>query len=1238
VTGEARIPVLYLAPWVDFGGSDKGTIDWFRWIDRDRFAPSLITTQPSDNRRLREIYPFAEEVWVLPDYLAGAQFPQFVFDFVHTRRVQVLHIMNSRLGYELLPDLAALDHPPKVVVQLHVEESDRSGYVRYVTTRYGNLVDGFSVTSEHLAQAVQGYEVPRSRIHVIPTGVDARGEFCPEHVTPLDEAREPGAFHILFAGRLADQKDPLLMIEVARRVIARHDHVRFDIVGDGPLEADVRRQVRELGLERWVRLHPPSSELARWLRSSDLLLMTSVFEGVPYVVYESLAMAVPVVAPALPGNVELMADTGGVLIATREDPGAYAEAIDRMIEDADLRRRLADAGRERMLQSFSLRDMAGGHEVLYDALLESREPSPLQAWPASDFSSSLILADRPATGTPPVSIVTPCFNHGRYLDGFLDAIDAQNYPALERIIVDDGSTDPETVAVLSRIEREGRAQVIRQERNSGPSMARNRAIAAASGRYILPVDADNLLLPGAVHALVEQLQAAGERVGFIYPGFQYFGTRDYRFAPPAYNLFVLLHGNYADTCSLLDRTIFDAGLRYAEDIGLGHEDWDLVLALGARGVIGEPSRDPVMLYRKQGFTRSDLVEYLRLPFWEEIQHRHPELFGSEDDIGRWGAFRGPRLTIKADWNPALSVILADPVDFDSEPGIALLRGLAQQSCRDFELIAECPHVPPHAPCVVHRLPPGLCEGETDRLQEALNLSRGRYLMLSGAPNGLFSDPTTVERLLRGFVQNEAIDATALADAGTDAPYRFQLVDRLCPSIRADTIAWPRELHDKLAAEAVLQDGHTVADLADFFDSSLARVQWRHFPGSPSDRTHSGSLRPVAFEPAATGPGARQDERKLRLGHAAAIPAAPRNAVPRWGALPTWMPPETVCLVRHRQLHGERRIVTNERIPPPGFTIEFDLGAIQHFSPPGTQRLLYRDGRLMTAPRGTDREPGDEVLGYLEEAPLPLFVGVKRVSLPDGSETLVLASERDPLHDLAASGDFLGFIETFPVGPVRVPGPSVIMSASLVRYVDHSARRHRYAAVTSADELQGSGMLSAELGELLERDRPDRIALWIDDRGRLSTERCPPPQAAAPGLTPALRWAGAPAHWRDVGYLRARPQAIARRLWDVTTAVGTDLRPARPRHSSTGVPSDGRRVLGYLHRDPGHGRTELFVAAHPVLADQFVTHHPLEATDLGYERVCSMGFIGSRARLTGALGGRRGTIPWASRFGLSARER
>ena len=78
-----------------------------------------------------------------------------------TRGVDVVHIMNSRLGFELLPDLTALPDPPGVLVQLHVEEADRSGYVRYVTTRYGNLVDAWSVSSSRHSRpgSSRGYGV-----------------------------------------------------------------------------------------------------------------------------------------------------------------------------------------------------------------------------------------------------------------------------------------------------------------------------------------------------------------------------------------------------------------------------------------------------------------------------------------------------------------------------------------------------------------------------------------------------------------------------------------------------------------------------------------------------------------------------------------------------------------------------------------------------------------------------------------------------------------------------------------------------------------------------------------------------------------------------------------------------------------------------------------------------------------------------------------------------------------------
>ncbi|HSR93638.1 MAG TPA: hypothetical protein VLK56_02130, partial [Solirubrobacterales bacterium] len=169
---DTRIPILYLAPWVDLGDPDRSTIEWFEQIDRERWAASLIATQPSQNRGLHLIEPFAEEIWDLPDLMSGGEFPEFILGFIESRGVRLGHIMDSRLAFDLLPDVACLPQPPAVVAELHGEEPGRTDYVRYATRRYGNLIDAFAVASEQLKETVAGYEIPPSRIEVVHSGAE----------------------------------------------------------------------------------------------------------------------------------------------------------------------------------------------------------------------------------------------------------------------------------------------------------------------------------------------------------------------------------------------------------------------------------------------------------------------------------------------------------------------------------------------------------------------------------------------------------------------------------------------------------------------------------------------------------------------------------------------------------------------------------------------------------------------------------------------------------------------------------------------------------------------------------------------------------------------------------------------------------------------------------------------------------------------------------------------------------
>ena len=535
------------------------------------------------------------------------------------------------------------------------------------------------------------------------------------------------------------------------------------------------------------------------------------------------------------------------------------------------------------------------------------------------------------------------------------------------------------------------------------------------------MDADNTLLPGAVTSLVEQLQTAGESVHFIYPNCQYFGTRDDYFQPPSFNLALLLEGNYCDTCSLIDRAIFDAGLRYAEDIVLGHEDWDFVLTLAAHGLRGEPARHRTLRYRKHGFTRSDTVEYASSAFSEEIRKRHPGLY--QGDEGRFGHWRGPAAEVKARYAPGLSIVMTAGVDFSTEAGGAMFRRLESQSCVDAELIVECPARPTaRRGDLVRRIPPGLCAGEIDVLREGLRLARAKRILLAGEELAeMLAEPSFIEMLQRTFLASPALGAIAFTDAGPAGRFPYRLLEDGDVSRPAHSLAWCVEAQQKLPRSLLVGEGMPAESIARMMSAQGVDLQWRQACAYPPEHVSGAGTEgwlDLAAREGDRDPH-RRAERRMAAELAPALPALRAGAVRRWSGEASWMPPETEALTRHLELDGGRRLVKLGRLSPPGFLLERDIGAIQRFAPPGTVRLLQGERGIRTVERGSPRSEEDEELGHLELSPLPLFQTVERAVLDDGSETLV-AGEDDSLRALATRLDFLGFIEAFPNGPASAP--------------------------------------------------------------------------------------------------------------------------------------------------------------------------------------------------------------------------
>lgn len=115
---------------------------------------------------------------------------------------------------------------------------------------------------------------------------------------------------------------------------------------------------------------------------------------------------------------------------------------------------------------------------------------------------------------PKVSVIMPVYNEEAFLAEALESALAQDYPSLEVVVADDGSTD-RTVAIAEEFAREtaGKVVVVRADRNEGRPAALNRGLAAASGELIAWLDGDDLMLPGKLSAQVELLNQHPDAVG-----------------------------------------------------------------------------------------------------------------------------------------------------------------------------------------------------------------------------------------------------------------------------------------------------------------------------------------------------------------------------------------------------------------------------------------------------------------------------------------------------------------------------------------------------------------------------------------------------------------------------------------------------------------------------------------------------------------------------------------------------
>jgi glycosyltransferase involved in cell wall biosynthesis len=223
-------------------------------------------------------------------------------------------------------------------------------------------VDVFVAASRVIAGILTSDGIEPDRIVVVHDGVDvaraveAHGAFWLPAGAPL----------VGNVAALAAHKGQRHLVAAAARVVRDAPDARFLIVGEGELHEALDRQIKELGLERHVRLAGFRDDAIGLMKSFDVFVMSSVTEGLGSAVLEAMACARPVVGTRAGGIPEAVVDGETGDLVPPHDEAALAAAIVRLLADPERRARYATAGRARVMDTFSVDQLVARTAELYE--------------------------------------------------------------------------------------------------------------------------------------------------------------------------------------------------------------------------------------------------------------------------------------------------------------------------------------------------------------------------------------------------------------------------------------------------------------------------------------------------------------------------------------------------------------------------------------------------------------------------------------------------------------------------------------------------------------------------------------------------------------------------------------------------------------------------------------------------------------------------------------------------------
>ena len=252
--------------------------------------------------------------------------------------------------------------------------------------------------------------------------------------------------------------------------------------------------------------------------------------------------------------------------------------------------------------------------------------------------------------TPKVSIIVPCYNQENFVEECLESIRKQSYKNIECIIVNDGSTDQSCNRIIQFCSKDSRFSYI-DKKNEGVSVARNTGILHSSGKYILPVDADDIIAEDYVKECVTVLESHPD-YKVVYCRAKKFGEVNFEWILPPYSLETELCRNCIFCSAMFRKDDFEKSSGYNPNMKEGFEDWDFWISFLGNGEKVYKIDKILFYYRIKKVSRNNSFNLetrkrLRRQMWENnkevFSRNYFDLFNTPEYLSAYNGFHSAEL-------------------------------------------------------------------------------------------------------------------------------------------------------------------------------------------------------------------------------------------------------------------------------------------------------------------------------------------------------------------------------------------------------------------------------------------------------------------------------------------------------------------------------------------------------------------------------------------------------------------